>query len=310
MPPLTINQSAIARAPATVANVGPGFDVLGFALEAPLVTIEVSIGHGDGIQIASSVDLPTEPMQNTAGAAVIALQAQLGKTDPLRIKIDAGIPIGSGLGSSAASAVAAVVAANALYGNPFSPADLLPAALAGEAVTSGTVHADNVTPAMLGGMTLVRSHQPIDAVVIPVPAGLHYAVVLPACTVNTAESREALPKKVLLEDASYQWAQVGALVAGFFSGNMDLIGRSLEDRIVEPARVESIPHFHAMKAAALDAGALGASIAGSGPAVFALTRDRNSAQEVLLAMQYVLRNAEVEYQGWTGALGAPGAHVV
>ncbi|MBI4367425.1 MAG: homoserine kinase, partial [Deltaproteobacteria bacterium] len=177
----TMRKKVTARAPATVANVGPGFDVLGFALAAPEARVTAARGtRGAGITLAMDVDLPSDPRRNTAGAAVLALCGHLRESPDLQLQIQAGIPIGSGMGSSAASAVAAVVAANALFGAPLAREALLPFALVGEATTSGARHADNVVPALFGGWTAVRAHDPADWIALARPRGLQYVVVHPA----------------------------------------------------------------------------------------------------------------------------------
>lgn len=299
-----------AQAPATVANVGPGFDVLGFALAAPVVRVTVQRGGGGGLRIMSDVVLPTEPEKNTAGAAVIALQERLGNCDPLDIHITAGIPIGSGLGSSAASAVAAVVAAHRLLVGTLSDHALIDCALAGEAAVSGTRHADNVAPAFFGGIGIVRQHQPLDWIPLPISPTLHCVLVHPACVVETAAARRALPQQIPLTAAVQHWAQLAALVAGFYRGDLALIGRALRDEIIEPVRGAMIPGYAAVKEAAMTAGALGCTISGSGPTMLALTSDAATAAQVAAAMMAAFRAAGIASQQWVGPIALQGVRVV
>lgn len=301
-----------AEAPATIANVGPGFDVLGFALAAPRVRVTAARGdeRKQRVRIACDVALPTDPTKNTAGAAVLALMAQHGIADDVVLTIDAGIPIGSGLGSSAASAVAAVVAANQLFGLNLTPLQLLPFAVAGEGATSGAAHADNVAPALLGGITLIRSHDPLDVVTLPIPAGLQCVVVHPHCVVETAAARRVLPKQITLQDGVRQWAQVGALVAALHQGDFALLGRALHDALIEPVRSQLIPGYAGVKQAAVDAGAIGCTIAGSGPSMCAFVTDHTIAQRVGAAMQRAFADANVASTVWTGPISTQGARVV
>lgn len=301
-----------AEAPATIANVGPGFDVLGFALAAPRVRVTATRGDARGkrVRIVCDVALPTNPTKNTAGAAVLALMAQHGIADDIVLTIDAGIPIGSGLGSSAASAVAAVVAANQLCGLNLTLQQLLPFAVAGEAATSGSAHADNVAPCLLGGMTLVRSHDPLDIVTLPIPAGLQCVVVHPHCVVETAAARRVLPDQIMLQHGVRQWAQVGALVAALHQRDFALLGRAMLDALIEPVRSQFIPGFAAVKQAATEAGAIGCAIAGSGPSMFAFVADHTIAQRVGAAMQRAFAVAHVTSTVWTGPISTLGARVV
>lgn len=301
-----------AEAPATIANVGPGFDVLGFALDAPRVRVEITraAGHGGCVRIESVATVPTDPAKNTAGASVLALMQGHALDDNIVLRIDAGIPIGSGLGSSAASAVAAVVAANAFFALALGPEQLLPYAVTGEGATSGSPHADNVAPSLLGGITLVRSHDPLDIVALPIPPGLYAVVVHPACTVETAAARRVLPDTISLHDAVRQWAQVGALVAALHQRDFPLLGRALEDRLIEPHRSQFIPGYATVKKAALNAGAIGCAIAGSGPSMFAFATDPPTAQRCGTAMQQAFAAVKVQSALWIGPMSAQGARVI
>ncbi len=290
---------ATAFAPATVSNVACGFDVLGFAIERPgdRVTARLVGGvrdvprSGGGVRLVSVTGaagtgferLPLDAALNTAGVAARRLVGAVAPGAHIELSVDKQMPFGSGLGSSAASAVAAVVAVNEVLGRPLSREALMPFALDGEAVASGGRHADNVAPCLLGGFVLVRT--PEDVIRLPVPDGLCVAVIHPHVEVLTAEARAALSETVPMRAVVEQTANLGALVAGLFTGDVALVGRSLHDAIVEPQRARLVPRFYAMQAAAVQAGALGCSLSGSGPSVFALCADRRTADRAASAMQ-------------------------
>lgn len=292
-----------AFAPATVSNVACGFDVLGFAIGDPggasgpgdrvtarrvprpgVRVVSVTGGPGTGAE-----RLPTDAARNTAGVAAARLVEAVAPGAGVELVVEKRMPFGSGLGSSAASAVAAVVAVNALLGEPLAQADLLPFALDGEAVASGGRHADNAAPSLLGGFVLVRT--PDDIVRLPVPDGLHVAVLHPHVEVLTSAARAALAPTVALGAFVEQTASIAALVAGLFTSDLALISRSLRDAVIEPQRAHLVPRFHAMQAAALVAGALGCSLSGSGPSVFALCASRGVAERAGRAMQAALGDA-------------------
>ena len=284
--------SATAFAPASVSNVASGFDIMGFALDGPGDTVTVRLTRTPGVTITkitgTTADLPFEPELNTAGAPVIALFRHAGTSFGAEIEIHKGLPLGSGIGSSAASAVAAAFAANAALGAGLTGEELLPFAIEGEKIASGAVHVDNLSPSLLGGFVLVRGYGPIDLVKIPPPDDLWCTIVRPHIEIRTKESRQALPKQVPLKDVVTQTGNAAGLIAGLLTSNYGLIGRSLHDVIAEPARGPMIPGFQAMKEAAMRAGALGCSISGSGPSVFALSRGRKTADETCLAMSEAL----------------------
>jgi homoserine kinase len=307
-------KSVSAFAPATVANVGCGFDVLGFAI----------YGHGDlvtayrtekpGVRIRS-IDgdggrLPLEAEKNTAGLAVISLMKELDQPDiGVELVIEKRMPLGSGLGSSAASSVAATVAANRLLGSPFTKQELLPFAIEGESASASPPPADNVAASLLGGFVLVRSHQPPDVIDLPTPTELWCTVVHPHIEIQTRYSRQILKKQVPMEKAVSQWANVGALVAGFYREDYDLISRSLKDEIVEPVRSVLIPGYWNVKRAAIEAGALGGSISGSGPSVFALSRGEETARTVGNMMGKAFRNEGLEFDLHVSLINTDGAVV-
>lgn len=305
-----------AFAPATVSNVAAGFDVLGFALDQPGDVVLAALADGAGATIAEvSGDagrLPREPGRNTASAAANALLAALGTRQGIALTLHKGLPLASGVGSSGASAVAAVVAVNELLGRPADLDLLLRCAMAGEQAGCGAVHPDNVAPALYGGFVLARSADPPDIVRLPVPAGLAVAVLHPAIEVHTGTARALLGDSVPLQAAVRQWANVGALVSALHTGDLALLSRALEDHVAEPKRAGLVPGFYAIKAAALDAGALGCSLSGSGPSMFALARSLAAATAAGQAMADAWRAASptVDADLWVSPVGTHGARVV
>ena len=265
-------------APATVANLVCGFDILGLALEEPFDLMELSIAEEPGLRIAhlDGFGLSEEPNANVAGAALRALMDEHGGNNGFDLRIDKRIMPGSGLGSSAASAAGAVFAANRLLGEPFGTPDLIRFAMYGEKLASGVKHADNITPCLMGGVTLIRSIHPLDVMQLDSPP-LHVSVAHPQIEVRTSDARQILRKEVPLKKAIQQWGNIAGLVTGFLKGDYDLIARSLEDVIIEPVRSILIPGFDTIKRTCLEAGALGGGISGSGPSMFMLHRDRETA---------------------------------
>lgn len=282
--------------PATVANMVCGFDVLGFALEAPFDTMHLRLTEQPGVIITheDDFDLPTEPARNVAGAALLALLRAAPAGTGFDMRINKAILPGSGIGSSAASAAGAVVGANHLLGNIFSNEELVRFAMFGEEVASGAQHADNIAPAIYGGVTLIRSAEPLDVVPLAAPP-LHVTVVHPQIEVRTADARQILKQQVPLKAAIRQWGNVAGLVAGLLKSDYQLIGRSLEDGIVEPVRSILIPGFAAVKARSLEAGALGGGISGSGPSIFMLSETQATAQAVAAAMREVYQQLGVDF---------------
>jgi len=304
--------SVTVHAPATIANVGCGFDVLGLCLTAPYDILTLRRRDQPGLTIThlDDYDLPTDPYHNVAGAALLALLREVPETLGFEVEITKGIRPGSGIGSSAASAAGAVVAANALLGNRFDNKQLIDMAMYGEAVASGVRHADNIAPAICGGFTLVRAVQPVlDVVALPAPA-LWVAVVHPQFEVKTKEARAVLPTQVPLSLAVRQWANVGGLVAGFLTQDFELIGRALDDYIVEPARAALIPGLADAKQRAVAAGALGGGISGSGPSIFMLNKDEATAHAAAEAMGAVYRKMGIAFHLHVGPIASQGARVV
>ena len=304
--------SVLVHSPATLANLGCGFDVLGLALAAPYDAIRMSSSTEPGVRIKhlDSYNLPTDPNRNVAGVALLAMLQAAPDAVGFEVEITKGIKPGSGVGSSAASAVGAVVAANALLGNRFSKLELVNFAMEGEAVASGARHADNIAPAIFGGFTLVRALEPtIDIVALAAPP-LWVAVVHPQVEVKTSESRKVLPTAVPLGLAVRQWANVAGLVAGFLTADYDLIGRSLDDYIVEPARLPLIAGLAEARKRALAAGAIGGGISGSGPSIFMLNKTEETAQAVGTAMGRVFEELGIEFNVYIGPVGTEGARVI
>lgn len=275
--------------PGTIANVSCGFDVLGLSLAGvgEYMTVTQTPTKGITISEITGQDLPLETAKNVAGVAGLALLEALGSEAGFDIKIEKKIKAGSGIGSSAASSAGAVWAINHLLGNPYTTIELIPFAMEGERLASGVAHADNVAPALLGGFTLVRSTDPLDVVSLPSPRELYATVIHPQIEIKTADSRRILKSSLSLKDAITQWGNVGGLVAGLYREDYELISRSLQDVVIEPVRSILIPGFDEIKAAALNAGALGCGISGSGPSVFALSKGADKAHEVAQQLKEV-----------------------
>jgi homoserine kinase len=298
--------------PATVANVSCGFDVLGLALDT--VGDEMTLTKTDTgkVRITEILgqDLPLEADKNVAGVAVMALLEKGGFTNGFDIKIDKRIKPGSGIGSSAASSAGAVWAVNHLLGNPFDTLDLVRFAMEGEKLASGAAHADNVAPALYGGFTLVRSYDPLDIIKIDAPTDLHATVIHPQIQVKTADSRNILKQSISLKDGIKQWGNLGGLIAGLYTQDYALIGRSLEDHIVEPLRAILIPQFQEVKQAVLEAGALGSGISGSGPSIFALSEGAENAEKVAQAMYQVYSKTGIEFDIHRSPINASGVKIL
>lgn len=286
---------AIAFAPASISNLGSGFDVIGLALERPGDYVVAERTEKRGVHLVG-VDgdngaLPRDARKNVATYVASLMLKDLKPKTGIAVTVHKQMPIGSGLGSSAASAVAAAVAVNALLGNPLTKEQLLPYAIEGEHFVSGAGHPDNVSPSLFGGVTLIRGTKNLDVVHLPFPSKILWIVVHPHIEIRTAYARSILPRNVPLVKAVHQWGNVGGLVAGFCTGDVKLLARSIEDLIVEPVRARLIPGFRRVKSAAMKAGALACSISGSGPSMFALVQTQADAKRVGKAMQKVFRDA-------------------
>jgi len=301
-------------APATVANVASGFDVIGFALDTPGDTVVLTRISEKVVRVVSITGddgkLPTDAAKNTAAVAATGFLKKIGFPFGVEIQLEKQMPLSSGLGSSAASSVAAVYGANLMAGSPLSARELLPFTMEAERIACGSAHADNVAPALLGGFVLIRSYSPLDVVQLPVPAGLAAAVVHPHTELRTEDARRVLKKEIRLADAIRQWGNLAALVAALFNGDMQLLGRSLQDVVAEPARSLLIPGFDSVKAAALNAGALGCSISGSGPSVFALCDAKETAAKAGDAMAKAFRAAGLACDLYLSAVNTKGPVVL
>lgn len=301
-------------APATVANVSCGFDVLGFAVNSPGDEAIVTMTDKPGVVITKITGdegrLPLDPKKNTVSATIIKMLEQLGENRGFEIELHKKMPLGSGLGSSAASSVAGIFAVNELLGKPLTPIQLLPFAMEGERLASGTAHADNVGPALFGGFVLIRSYHPLDVIRIPTPSDLYASIVHPHIEVETRDARSILRKEIKLKDAITQWGNVAGLVTGLITSDYALIGRSMQDVIVEPLRAILIPGFYDVKDAAIQAGALGGGISGSGPSIFALSRGEDTAQKVGAAMVSAFKNIGIDSDLFVSQINANGPIVI
>jgi homoserine kinase len=288
-----------------------GFDILGLALKDPQDMMDVSLLDEPIIKIrhADEYDLPVEPAKNVAGAALLALQEAYDNKVGFDVLIDKRIKPGSGLGSSAASSAGAVVAANHLLGNVFSREDLVRFAMNGEKVASGVKHADNLAPCIFGGITLIRAILPLDIIPLSAPM-LHVTVVHPQIEVKTSDARQILRKEVQLKNAIMQWGNIAGLVTGLLKNDYDLIGRSLEDVIIEPVRSILIPGFDEVKRNAKEAGALGGGISGSGPSIFMLSKEEATAVQVEEIMKNVFQKIGVDYKTYVTSINYEGVKVM
>ena len=285
-------------APATVANVVCGFDVLGFAVDAPGDEVVMRLTGQSGIHISKITGddgrLPLDPAKNTVSASVQHYLNHIGKPDlGIDIELHKKMPIGSGLGSSSASTVAGLFAVNALLGNLLTNMELVPFAMKGEELACGYGHADNVAPALLGGFVLIRSYEPLDIISLPFPENMYSAIVYPEVDVPTKDARQMIRSKVLLKDAVTQWGNVAGLVSGLFMKDYELIGRSMTDVLVEPTRSILIPDFYKLRDFAMGEGAIGFGISGSGPSVFALTKDEQTARHITQKLQQHLKDIAI-----------------
>ncbi len=306
-----MNSSVTVYSPATVANVVCGFDILGFALNNPTDTLTISLSDEVGVTIINEdgFHLPTHAEKNVCGAALLAMLDELKDVKGFHVISKKNIMPGSGIGSSAASAAGAVVAANSLLGNLFSKKDLVRFAMYGEKVASGVKHADNIAPAIYGGITLIRSIHPLDIVSLNSPP-LYVTIVHPQIEVRTADARQILKQNVLLKDAIKQWGNIAGLVAGFLQNDYDLIGRSLEDVIIEPIRRMLIPGFDEIKQQCKEAGALGGGISGSGPSIFMLSKDELTAKKVEVVMKNIYNTMKLDYYTHITTINKEGVKIV
>lgn len=299
------------KSPGTVANLVCGFDILGLALSEPYDVMELTLLDGPKVIIRNRDDfnLPTDPEKNVAGVVLLSVIERMNNTIGFELVIEKHIKPGSGIGSSAASAAGAAVAASHLLGNIFSSDELVQFAMNGEKLASGVKHADNIAPCILGGVSLIRSIHPLDIVSIPSP-DLFITVVHPQIEVKTSDARQILRQQVLLKDAIRQWGNIAGLVTGFMKSDFDLIGRSLEDVIIEPIRSILIPGFHEVKEKCKEAGALGGGISGSGPSIFMLSKEEATARNVEKVMQAVYDTIGIDYNTYVTTINRNGVEVI
>jgi homoserine kinase len=304
---------ATAFAPASAGNVAIGFDILGFAIDALGDRVTVTATSTPGVEITQvrgvAGELPREPRDNTAGRALLALQEAVRPSFGLRVEIDKGIPLGSGLGGSAASAVAAVVAANALLPEPLARLELLKFAMAGEAVSSGSRHVDNIAPSLFGGMVLTVGIDQPRVKQIPVPLGIRAVIVHPHMFLATSRARAILKRSVELSDFVWQTAHLAGFISGCYTDDLDMIRASLEDVVIEPQRSALIPGFQDVRRAAMESGALGCSISGAGPSMFAWSMDSHAA-DVQAAMCGAFARHGLKSDHWLVELRSAGARLI
>ncbi|MFM9825215.1 homoserine kinase [Flavobacterium sp.] len=303
--------------PATIANLSCGFDVLGLCLKTAGDEMIIRKSDIKGVRITKIVgaDLPLETENNVAGVAALAMLEEYEReftpiTIGFEIEIYKNIKAGSGIGSSAASSAGAVFGINELLGKPFTRKELVKFAMQGEKLASGNAHADNVAPCLLGGFTLVRSSNPLDIIKIDSPSELYATVVHPQIELKTSDARSVLKQTVTLKSAITQWGNVGGLVAGLYTQDYELIGRSLHDEIIEPVRSMLIPGFDLIKKAAYENGALGSGISGSGPSIFALSKGAATAEKIAKAMSDVYNKFNLPYEIHVSKVNPEGISII
>ena len=298
--------------PASVANVSCGFDVLGFCLDHIGDIMQISKTKTTGITIGkvTGQNLPKDPSKNVASVAGLALLKETPSEFGFQIDINKKIKPGSGIGSSAASAAGAVFGINELLGNPYTRKELIRFAMVGEAIASGAAHADNLAPVLLGGFTLVRSNVSLDVIKLPNPSQLVATIIHPKIELKTLHSRAILKATIPLDKAIEQWGNLGALISALYTDDYELLSRSLEDKIIEPYRAMLIPKFEETRQAALNAGALGSGISGSGPSIYALSKGRETAEKVGSAMESIYKNLNLDYQLYLSEINTKGIKVL
>lgn len=302
-------------APATVANVVCGFDILGFAVNEPGDEVTMRLVDEPGVRLLKITGddgrLPLDSAKNTVSASVQHYLGHLNRLDiGVEIELHKKMPIGSGLGSSSASTVAGLYAINQLMGNVLTAKELVPFAMKGEELACGYGHADNVAPALMGGFVLIRSYEPLDIIALPTPSNLFAAIVYPEVDVPTKDARQMIRAKVLLKDAVTQWGNVAGLVSGLFLNDIDLVGRSMRDVLIEPIRSILIPDFEVLRSLAMDNGAVGFGISGSGPSVFALTKDEATSRRITDAQQKHLSKLNINSNAYVSSVNAEGPRVI
>jgi homoserine kinase len=307
-------KSIRAFAPATVANVCCGFDILGFAVDNPGDEVKLTLRNDQLVQVVSiegdGGKLPREAEKNTASVAILSFLNAIGSKQGVDIELKKKLPLGSGMGSSAASGVAALVAINELLGNPLTREQLVPHAMEAERIACGSAHADNVAPSLLGGFVLVREYQPLDVIKVDATDELYCSLIHPHLELKTEDSRKVLRHSISLKDTITQSSNVAGLMIGLTKPDYGLIGRSLKDVIAEPIRAAFIPGFEAMRKVAIDAGALGFGISGSGPTVFALSETKQKATAVAEAIKIEFTKRLLNSDVFVSKVNQRGAYVI
>jgi homoserine kinase len=303
-----------AFAPATVANVSCGFDILGFAIDDLGDKVKVKLTEGSELKVVEiqgdGGKLPFESEKNTCSVAIQAMLDQMQVRQGMEISLYKGLPLGSGMGSSAASAAAALVAANELLGRPFEKEDLVPFAMEAERIACGAAHADNVAPSILGGFVLIRGYDPLDVIKLPVPEGLHCTLLHPNLELKTSDSRSVLKQQISLKDSTMQSGNIAGLIAGLFKNDFELLGRSLKDVIAEPSRALLIPGFYELREAIKNVGALGSGISGSGPTIFILSSNEAIATKAGEVSRKVFDDIGLGVDVYVSKVNVKGAYVL
>jgi homoserine kinase len=313
---MSIYKSITAFAPASVANVSCGFDIMGFAVAGTgdKVTVSLQAGTDNTLVILTGKYghlTPAERHKNTAGVAVNAYLQAIGRSDlSLEIILEKNMPLGSGMGSSASSSAAAVYAVNYLLGSPLSTRDLIPFAMEGERIACGSAHADNVAPALLGGFTLIRSYSPLDIISIKCPDDLYAAIVHPHVELNTSDSRRVLKNEVSVTNAIIQSANTAGFMVALLQNDYDLMKRSMSDLLAEPQRIHLIPGFESIRKVAMEAGAVGCGISGSGPSIFALCKGEAMARQVADLIRDGFTKIGLFNEAYVSQVNSPGTCIV
>tara|TARA_B100001564_G_scaffold46670_1_gene33931 strand:- start:147876 stop:148799 length:924 start_codon:yes stop_codon:yes gene_type:complete len=298
--------------PATVANVGCGYDILGFCLDSVGDDMLIRKVDKKGIFITQidGFELPYEVEKNVAGVSALALYNTLNLDFGFEIEISKKIKPGSGIGSSAASAVGSVFGINHLIGNPYSKNELIKFALKGEAIASGEEHADNIAPAIMGGFTLVRSTNPVDIISLPFPENLYATILHPQIEIKTSDSRSLVPSKISLTDVILQLSSVGSFIHALHTSNYDLLGKSIKDLIAEPKRMKLIPYYENLKDITIKSGSLGTSISGSGPSIFSLTKGIDTANEIQNQLRFFMDKTNISFTTYVSKINSIGVKVI
>lgn len=307
-----MDHSVKVFAPATISNVGPGFDLMGFAIEEPGDIIIIRVNASNTLRIINNTlcQIPEDPEKNVATVAAAALLKAAGLRQGFDFYFETKINPGSGIGSSAASSAAAVVGVNALLNSPFTNDELIPFAMEGERLASGSTHADNIAPALLGGFILIRSYNPLDIISLKYPENLFCTVVHPDIEIKTSESRKLIPKEFPIKTVLQQCGNIAGLIAGLTTSDYQLIGRSLNDSIAEPIRAGLIPGYYELKSKLHENGALGGNISGSGPAIFALSDSQSNAKKVAGYMQRTFNKLGIKYNVYISKVSKKGTRVI